>query len=125
MKLFLTILLAFSVSTLMADANDNQSDKGAQKQVKKELSKGPNHGKPDDPGAKGQANAAYKKATNPGKGSGKNKDLEVTPLNEVLKDDKKNKDGSKKKRQKQDIQQVLRSHARYRHAAVPVGQGRR
>ena len=29
-------------------------------------------GKPANPGAHGQANAAYKKATNPGKGKGKN-----------------------------------------------------
>mgnify|MGYP001823952670 FL=1 len=91
MKFLLTILLAFSVSTLMADANDAQSEKGEQKQDKKEYSKGYNHGKPENPGAKGQANAAYKKATNPGKGSGKNKDLQVTPLNEAFEDDKKDK----------------------------------
>ena len=97
MKFLLTILLAFSVSTLMADVNDSQSEKGQQKQEKKEYSKGNTHGKPDNPGAKGQANAAYKKATNPGKGSGKNKDLEVMPLNEALKDDKKDKKDKDKK----------------------------
>ena len=96
MKFLLTMLLAFSVSTLMADVNDKEPDKAVKKEVQKELSKGDIKGKPDDPGAKGQANAAYKKATNPGKGSGKNKDLEVMPLNEVLKDDKKEK-GAKKK----------------------------
>ena len=106
MKFLLTILLAFSVSTLMADVNDSQSEKGEPKQEKKEHAKGYTHGKPDNPGAKGQANAAYKKATNPGKGSGKNKDLQVTPLNELSKDeknknnkkdDKEKKDGGKKK----------------------------
>jgi len=102
MKFLLTILLAFSVSTLMADVNDSQSDKGKQKQEKKEYSKGYNHGKPDNPGAKGQANAAYKKATNPGKGSGKNKDLEVMPLNEEPKDDKKDKKDKKDKEKKPD-----------------------
>ena len=102
MKFLLTILLAFSVSTLMADVNDSQSDKGKQKQEKKEYSKGYNHGKPDNPGAKGQANAAYKKATNPGKGSGKNKDLEVMPLNDALKDDKKDKKDKKDQEKKPD-----------------------
>ena len=102
MKFLLTILLAFSVSTLMADINDSQSDKGKQKQEKKEYSKGYNHGKPDNPGAKGQANAAYKKATNPGKGSGKHKDLEVMPLNDALKDDKKDKKDKKDKEKKPD-----------------------
>ena len=97
MKFLITILLAFSVSTLMADVNDSQSEKGKQKQEKKEYSKDYNHGKPDNPGAKGQANAAYKKATNPGKGSGKNKDLEVMPLNKALKDDKKDKKDKDKK----------------------------
>jgi hypothetical protein len=96
MKFLLTVLLAFSVSTLMADVNDSQSEKGKQNQVKSEQSKGYNHGKPDNPGAKGQANAAYKKATNPGKGSGKNKDLQATPLNDALDDDKT------KKKEKQD-----------------------
>lgn len=102
MKFLLTILLAFSVSTLMADVNDSQPEKGKQKQEKQEYSKGYNHGKPDNPGAKGQANAAYKKATNPGKGSGKNKDLEVMPLNEALKDDKKDKKDKKDKDKKPD-----------------------
>ena len=102
MKFLLTMLLAFSVSTLMADVNDSQSEKGEQKQAKKEYSKGSNQGKPDNPGAHGQANAAYKKATNPGKGSGKNKDLEVMPLNEVLKDDKKDKKDKKDKEKKPD-----------------------
>lgn len=97
MRFLLTMLLAFSVSTLMADVNDPQSEKGEQKQPKKEQSKGYSHGKPDDPGAKGQANAAYKKATNPGKGSGKNKDLEAMPLNEVPKDDKQSKDKERDK----------------------------
>ena len=102
MKFLLSILLAFSVATLMADTNNAQSEKGKQKQENKEYSKGYNHGKPDNPGAKGQANAAYKKATNPGKGSGKNKDLEVMPLNEVLKDDKKDKKDKKDKDKKPD-----------------------
>ena len=102
MKFLLTILLAFSVPMLMADVNDSQSEKGKQKQENKEYSKGNDHGKPDNPGAKGQANAAYKKATNPGKGSGKNKDLEVMPLNEALKDDKKDKTDKKDKDKKPD-----------------------
>ena len=102
MKFLLTILLAFSVSTLMADVNDSQSEKGEPKQEKKEHAKGYTHGKPDNPGAKGQANAAYKKATNPGKGSGKNKDLEVMPLNEEPKDDKKDKKDKKDKEKKPD-----------------------
>ena len=40
MKFLLTVLLAFSVSTLMADVNDSQSEKGKQNQVKSEQSKG-------------------------------------------------------------------------------------
>ena len=95
MKFLLAMFLAFSVSTLMADFNDLQSDKSEQKQAKKEYSKGPTHGKPEDPGAKGRANAAYKKVNNPGKGSGKNKDLEVNPLNDVQKDKNKKKKGNK------------------------------
>ena len=55
---------------------------------------------PPYPGAKGQANAAYKKATNPGKGSGKNNSVEGKLLDELIDDDKgknKNKKNGKKK----------------------------
>ncbi len=53
----------------------------------KEGGKGKNgKGRPDNPGAHGRANAEYKKATNPGKGGGKNSSWEDA-LGDILDDD--------------------------------------
>ena len=99
MRVFLIMVLAFSVSTVWAGDKEKQSEKTEKKPVKVEQPYVENKGKPEDPGAKGRANAANKKAANPGKGSGKTKDFEVTPLNEKSGKEeekakgKKNKDG--------------------------------
>lgn len=54
-------------------------------------------GKPDNPGAHGRANAEYKKATNPGKGGGKNSSLEGGLLGELLEDDDDDRGSDKDK----------------------------
>ena len=82
MRIFLLLILAISVSTTWA--GDKDKDKQATNNEKKPLKveqpyvKG--KGKPINPGAHGRANAAGKQAANPGKGSKKDGDLEITPL---------------------------------------------
>jgi hypothetical protein len=72
MRIFLLLILAFSVSTSYK-------------------------GKPADPGAHGRANAASKQAANRGKGSGKTEDLEVTPLTDKSGGGEKKAKGKEKK----------------------------
>ena len=100
MRLLLIVFLSFWVSSSVAGDKNSQVEKAVTKEVKKELSDVNGKGKPSNPGAKGQANAAYKKATNPGQGAGKSKGLEASLLNEVVDDDKNNKKGDKKNKDK-------------------------
>ncbi len=102
MRLFLLLILAFSVCTSWAGDKEKQPAKNANKPVEVEQPyvKDKQKGKPADPGAHGRANAASKQAANRGKGSGKNEDLEVTPLTdksdggEKKEKDKEKKDGN-------------------------------
>ena len=88
------------LSPALAGDKDSQVEKAGKKEIEKELRDVDGKGKPNSPGAKGQANAAYKKATNPGKGSGKNNSVEGKLLDELIDDDKdKNKKNEKKKKQ--------------------------
>jgi len=96
MRLLLIVLLSFWVSSTVAGDKNSQVEKAVTKEVQKELLDVNGKGKPSNPGAKGQANAAYKKATNPGQGAGKSKGVEASLLNEVLDDDKDKKKGDKK-----------------------------
>jgi hypothetical protein len=99
MRIFLITLLVILTSTSYADGNKKQLEKAVKKEIEKELLDVNEKGKPSNPGAKGQANAAYKKATNPGKGSGKNNGVEGKLLDELIDDDKdKNKKNDKKKK---------------------------
>lgn len=96
MRLLLIVFLSFWVSSTVAGDKNSQVEKAVTKEVQKELLDVNGKGKPSNPGAKGQANAAYKKATNPGQGAGKSKGVEASLLNEVLDDDKDKKKGDKK-----------------------------
>ena len=100
MRLLLIVLLSFWVSSTVAGDKNTQVEKAVKKEVQKELSDVNGKGKPDNPGAKGQANAAYKKATNPGQGAGTSKGVEASLLNEAFDDDKNNKKGDKKNKDK-------------------------
>ena len=100
MRLLLIALLTFWVSSAVAGDKNTQVEKAIKKEVQNELLDENGKGKPGNPGAKGQANAAYKKATNPGQGAGKSKGVEASLLNEVLDDDKNNKKGDKKNKDK-------------------------
>lgn len=82
MRFLLIIVLAFSVATTWAGDKDKQNKKNEKKPVKVEQPYIKSKGKPTDPGAHGRANAAAKQAANPGKGSKKNGDLEITPLSD-------------------------------------------
>ena len=82
MRLFLILVLAFSVSTVCAGDKEKQATTNEKKPVKVEQPYIKSNGKPADPGAHGRANAAAKQAANPGKGSKKNGDLEITPLSD-------------------------------------------
>ena len=99
MRLFLLLILAFSLSTIWAGDKDKQSTKNAKKPVKVEQPyvNDKEKGKPADPGAHGRANAASKQAANRGKGSGKNEDLEVTPLTDKSDGGEKKAKGKEKK----------------------------
>ena len=97
MRVFLIMVLAFSVSTIWAGDKEKQSKKTDKKPVKVEQLYIEDKGKPEDPGSQGRANAANKKAANPGKGSGKTKDFEVTPLNEKSDQGDGKETGRKKK----------------------------
>lgn len=102
MRLFLILILAFSVSTTWAGDKEKQSKENTKKPVKVEQPYVKDKGKPADPGAHGRANAAAKQAANPGKGSGKTDDLKVTPLTDMSKGEKekeKNKEKNKKKKE--------------------------
>lgn len=104
MRLFLILILAFSVSTTWAGNKEKQSKENTKKPVKVEQPYVKDKGKPADPGAHGRANAAAKQAANPGKGSGKTEDLKVTPLTdksngEKEKEKEKNKEKNKKKKE--------------------------
>ena len=96
MRLLLIALLTFWVSSTMAGDKNTQVEKAIKKEVQNELLDVNGKGKPNNPGAKGQANAAYKKATNPGQGAGKSKGVEAS----LLDDDKNNKKGDKKNKDK-------------------------
>ena len=80
MRFFLIVFLAFSVATVYAGDKEKQATKSEKKPVKVEQPYVKSKGKPADPGAHGRANAAAKQAANPGKGSKKNSDPEITPL---------------------------------------------
>ena len=72
MRVFLIMVLAFSVSTIWAGDKEKQSKKTDKKPVKVEQPYIEDKGKPEDPGSQGRANAANKKAANPGnEGEGK------------------------------------------------------
>lgn len=100
MRLLLIVFLSFWVSSTVAGDKNSQVEKAVTKEVQKELLDVNGKGKPSNPGAKGQANAAYKKATNPGQGAGKSKGVEASLYNEVLNDDKDKKKGDKKNKDK-------------------------
>ena len=100
MRLLFIVLLSFWVSSAVAGDKNSQAEKAVTKEVQKELLDVNGKGKPNNPGAKGQANAAYKKATNPGQGAGKSKGVEASLLNEALDDDKDKKKGDKKSKDK-------------------------
>lgn len=76
-------------------------DDGLRKDLKKN---GKGGGKPNNPGAHGRANAEYKKATNPGKGGGKNKSHGGGLLGDLIDDDdnKGGKDGKNGKNGKKE-----------------------
>jgi hypothetical protein len=101
MKKLLILIIA---STLFASASYGQGknsklEKAIIDEVFDKDEKG--GGKPGNPGAHGRANAEYKKATNPGKGGGKNSSIEGALLGELLDDDddkKKGKDKGKNKK---------------------------
>lgn len=99
MRLLLIVLLSFWVSSTVAGDKNSQVEKAVTKEVQKELLDVNGKGKPNNPGAKGQANAAYKKATNPGQGAGKSKGVEASLFNELPGNDKK---GDKKNKDKKD-----------------------
>ena len=105
MKKLVILLLALSVSSVIAQGKgkDSQLERAVNDEVRDELldiddrdNRG--SGKPNNPGAKGRANAEYKKATNPGQGGGKGSSLEGALLDEILDDDDQGgkKDGNKK-----------------------------
>lgn len=96
MRLLLIIVLAISVSIAWAGDKDKQSKQNEKKSVKVDQPYVKDKGKPADPGVHGRANAAQKQAANPGKGSQKNKDLEVMPLVE-----KSDKEKAKSKKDKE------------------------
>lgn len=79
-RLFLSLILAFSVSTNWAGDEEKQVTNNAKKPVKVEQPYVKSNGKPVDPGAHGIANVASKQATNPGKGSKQYENLEIMPL---------------------------------------------
>lgn len=99
MRLFLILILAFSVSTTWAGDKEKPSKENAKKPVKVEQPYVNDKGKPADPGAHGRANAAAKQAANPGKGSGKTDDLIATPLTDKSAGEKE-KEKNKKKGEK-------------------------
>ena len=80
MRLFLLLMLALTISTTWAGDEKKEPTQNEKNPVRIEQPYAKDKGKPADPGAHGRANAAQKQAANPGKGSGKNQDLEVTPL---------------------------------------------
>jgi len=96
-RLFLILILAFSVSTIWAGDKGNQSKQNEKKSAKVEQPYVDGKGKPADPGAHGRANAASKQAANRGKGSGKTEDLEVTPLTDKSDGGDKKAKGKEKK----------------------------
>ena len=101
MRSFLLLMLALAISTTWAGDKKKEPKQNEKEPAKVEQPYVKNKGKPADPGAHGRANAAQKQTANPGKGSGKNQDLKVTPLTD--KSDggkekaksKKNKEGDK------------------------------
>jgi len=96
--LFIVLLLALVSNPAFADKN-TQLEKAVKKELQDELRDVDHKGKPANPGAKGQANAAYKKATNPGQGAGKNKGV-----NELFDDNDKNDKKNKNKKKDKDKQ---------------------
>ena len=101
MRPLLIFLLSLWLSPALAGDKDSLVEKAVKKEVEKELWDVDGKGKPNNPGAKGQANAAHKKATNPGKGSGKNNSVEAKLLDELTDNEKdqNNKNGKKQKKQ--------------------------
>ena len=98
MRLFLILILVFSVSAVLASNKEKRSEQSANKPAKIEQPYVKEKGRPVDPGAHGRANAAQKQAVNPGKGPEKNKDLEVMPLTSKS-DEAKEKARTKKKKE--------------------------
>ena len=97
MRIFLLLILAFSVSTSWAGDKEKKAAQNEKKPVKVEQPYVKDKGKPADPGAHGRANAASKQAANRGKGSGKTEDLEVTPLTDKSDGGEKKAKGKEKK----------------------------
>jgi hypothetical protein len=96
-RLFLILILAFSVSTIWAGDKEKKAAQNEKNPVKVEQSYVKDKGKPADPGAHGRANAASKQAAIRGKGSGKTEDLEVTPLTDKSDGGEKKAKGKEKK----------------------------
>ena len=87
MKKLLTLLIASTlfVSVAHGKGNDSRLEKAIIDEVFDRDEKG--GGKPSNPGAKGRANAEYKKATNPGQGGGKDSSLGGALLGDLIDDD--------------------------------------
>ena len=97
MRPILILILAVSVSTIWAGDKEKKPTQDEKKPVTVEQPYGKAKGKPADPGAHGRANAASKQAANPGKGSGKTEDLEVTPLTDKPESERKKAKSKKEK----------------------------
>jgi len=94
--LIFMLLIAF-LSPVLAD-NDTKKVIKSVDRILNEDDKGKGKGgKPNNPGSQGRMNAEVKKATNPGKGGGKNSSLGGALIDELIDDDDK---GGKNKNKK-------------------------